>query len=813
MGAGSELSETLKDLLISIFMDDDFSIDQRRFDCKVADAIEKIDEIINSTGKLPNSCLSATPIILDGNEYNIEVDLSEIKLQVPSIQQFDYILKHYINDDIIARNFNVYNEVLNDFMKNALSILSTRISEYFLSLLPINQDFANEIKLKTMEIDIRVSKSIKDFEMCLKNCKSCGYVCTQLRTHSGSCNCGTNHNCILACEFCPKNSCSLPNGHEGRHVCKISVHICGKKCQVASECNEICTEEPRHNSSCKCSKKYHYCESKCSVCDKTCQEAIDDKHKVHNCKSKNCTYPCIFDDGHSCASTDHFHESSLKPILFKKKKVKLHLCGKEHACSFTCQHPGVCKCSYVAETTNYTNKHGNSFPYDYIRQTIEQGKCSKILPPDNIEHTGSHECTLMTFHYCVEKCPDCNTNCTRPYGHDGRCKSDAHKNKENCIYVGKEETFEKAREGSTYIVEAGETAKPLNCSSSCASRGRGHAHIIPCKSAWSCKQKTMPGLAMHSNEKYFSDKKNDHTKYDLVRCSQYWEILNWEPPVKNKSTQDTFDKCNYACNHHSHPHHDPVYCEDFLFHSNSTKFSDHTFPSCHHPTATKNCDIIFIIDSTGSMSTYIAAVKSTIESLIKSWSKKISTKFGVVSYTDHGRASGNYDSDFPVDFYPKSSVLNDSNESECIDYLNSIEESGGGGNGGEAMIDGISMATKFKCRPDSQRIYILVGDECPHGREFSENSTYPDGCICGIKWRDLMKFIKLSKIILIFVKLNECLNKTISLFQGELGESMKTTSLDQVGGTDVVNQFTEKVVSSVSAIIQTNFEFSLGLRD
>ena len=44
---------------------------------------------------------------------------------------------------------------------------------------------------------------------------------------------------------------------------------------------------------------------------------------------------------------------------------------------------------------------------------------------------------------------------------------------------------------------------------------------------------------------------------------------------------------------------------------------------------------------------------------------------------------------------------------------------GGGKIGGEAMIDGIHAANSLTFRENTQKFFVLVGDEGPHGREFS----------------------------------------------------------------------------------------------
>ena len=56
---------------------------------------------------------------------------------------------------------------------------------------------------------------------------------------------------------------------------------------------------------------------------------------------------------------------------------------------------------------------------------------------------------------------------------------------------------------------------------------------------------------------------------------------------------------------------------------------------------------------------------------------------------------------------------------------------GGGGNGGEAMIDGLDFAcSNLIWRAGASKIVIIIGDEEPHGEEFGQVGDYPNGCPC-----------------------------------------------------------------------------------
>ena len=46
----------------------------------------------------------------------------------------------------------------------------------------------------------------------------------------------------------------------------------------------------------------------------------------------------------------------------------------------------------------------------------------------------------------------------------------------------------------------------------------------------------------------------------------------------------------------------------------------------------------------------------------------------------------------------------------------------GGNNKGEVMLDGIHEANNLIFRKDSKRIYFIIGDEQPHGKEFGKTN-------------------------------------------------------------------------------------------
>ncbi|CAG9335280.1 unnamed protein product [Blepharisma stoltei] len=202
------------------------------------------------------------------------------------------------------------------------------------------------------------------------------------------------------------------------------------------------------------------------------------------------------------------------------------------------------------------------------------------------------------------------------------------------------------------------------------------------------------------------------------------------------------------------------------------------------------------------MSDIFPEVKRIIKSVISQrMSRSVSTKFAIVGYTDHGE-SGGLDPMNPVTIYPPSGKLNNFDQEDSVQFLNRLIASGGGPELGEAMIDGIYNAYRLQWRPEASKIYFIIGDDCPQGRDFHINTKYPEGCPCGHNWRSLLKGIKSQGAIVKLVKLSEILNKTGALFKEEYGENMEMISLDKM--TDLA----EAVIPSIVRIIEHNLEFA-----
>lgn len=289
-----------------------------------------------------------------------------------------------------------------------------------------------------------------------------------------------------------------------------------------------------------------------------------------------------------------------------------------------------------------------------------------------------------------------------------------------------------------------------------------------------------------------------------MRCSTYWHRFGWIPPVvskKEKNKQEEFGLCNFFCTHPSHSNQKvKQFCVQKLFHSLSFEYSSHTFECIHR--ISDNYDLCFVLDCTGSMEYSFSQVVDSITDLIKRWSGQVSIRTSIVGYKDHSRFEPDFPNDDPVKFFPISKNLDDANPKGAIEFINTLIASEGGNNGGEAMIDGLNVASSLRFRPWSNIITFIIGDEPPHGGEFSRESIYQRGCPCGIDWKQVLNRMKNKRIELKFIKLNENLNKTLiqfnQLYEGKM-EVMNLRSMMEIG---------PKVTLTVDKTIQRNMLFS-----
>lgn len=134
-------------------------------------------------------------------------------------------------------------------------------------------------------------------------------------------------------------------------------------------------------------------------------------------------------------------------------------------------------------------------------------------------------------------------------------------------------------------------------------------------------------------------------------------------------------------------------------------------------------DMVFVMDCTGSMGSYIAAAQKTIRDIVQEIvaKEKADVRFALVAYRDHPPQ----DSSFVTQTFDFSNSVQQMRGS--LDRLSA----NGGGDGPEAVVDGLHAALKLPYRPQATKVCILIADAPPHGLG-AGGDGFPAGCPCGL---------------------------------------------------------------------------------
>jgi hypothetical protein len=148
--------------------------------------------------------------------------------------------------------------------------------------------------------------------------------------------------------------------------------------------------------------------------------------------------------------------------------------------------------------------------------------------------------------------------------------------------------------------------------------------------------------------------------------------------------------------------------------------------------AESTLDVVFMIDTTGSMDPYIDEVKHNIIRIIENvldYSPKI--RMGCVAYKDHG--------DEGEDEYYLTKILPLTfDRKEIVGFMRSPElHIGEGGGGPEAVECALREAVTLHWNATAPKAIILIGDKPPHG--------VTDGLSCCTKMRDYREEVKALK--------------------------------------------------------------------
>lgn len=199
-------------------------------------------------------------------------------------------------------------------------------------------------------------------------------------------------------------------------------------------------------------------------------------------------------------------------------------------------------------------------------------------------------------------------------------------------------------------------------------------------------------------------------------------------------------------------------------------------------------DICFVIDTTGSMSSFINAAKQHLLKMLSNLGSiaGLDWQVGLVEYRDHPPQENS----FVKRVYPLTYDLKKMEKA-----INGLAASGGG-DGPEAVYDGLQAACKeMSWRKHSCRFVILVGDAPPHGFELVERKDnifttsknngdhWPNGCPCGLTGKTVAAMAEEARITLYAISMTTC-KFTVGAFMevalGTGGQHNQSSKADDV---------------------------------
>lgn len=134
----------------------------------------------------------------------------------------------------------------------------------------------------------------------------------------------------------------------------------------------------------------------------------------------------------------------------------------------------------------------------------------------------------------------------------------------------------------------------------------------------------------------------------------------------------------------------------------------------------EDLDLVFVVDTTESMSRIYAALHTALVDIILKV-RKISERprVGVVCYKDHGDTNTTY--------LTKTHPLT-TNRLSIVDFLSQpqIAAGQGGGGGAEAMECAFHVANELNWRPHAHKALVVLSDSPPHGGGLDAFSCCPD---------------------------------------------------------------------------------------
>ena len=154
-------------------------------------------------------------------------------------------------------------------------------------------------------------------------------------------------------------------------------------------------------------------------------------------------------------------------------------------------------------------------------------------------------------------------------------------------------------------------------------------------------------------------------------------------------------------------------------------------------------DVCLIVDTTGSMGTYLGEIRRQLVDVIAELGGHFEDlRCSVVAFKDH-------DASYVTKVLPPTRSLPALLKFLCAPEL----ESGLGGGGAEAVECALRAANELRWRPSARKVAILIGDKPPHGGGLD---AFED-CHCHVDYRDEVEALARRGVALYTVRVGTCL--------------------------------------------------------
>lgn len=203
--------------------------------------------------------------------------------------------------------------------------------------------------------------------------------------------------------------------------------------------------------------------------------------------------------------------------------------------------------------------------------------------------------------------------------------------------------------------------------------------------------------------------------------------------------------------------------------------------------AAQAVDLCFLVDCTGSMSSYIQGVKEKINAIVEKSKRMLpDLDFSVafVGYRDH------------CDGTERTTVLNFTTSIlEFQSFMGTVKATGGG-DAPEDVFGGIEEVTKLAWAKQTRILFHIADSPC-HGTRFHDPSVgddYPNGDPRGLQIEHLLGKVEELKIIYWFAKLGNATDLMVQVFQG----IMKINLIDLASAEDLIGAVAGSISASVN---------------